>query len=392
VSLAHTLIVPTYNRPSLLRALICHLESEGRFLNIVVADSSTDPDRLRNREFLKECGSHVRHLEFPSDISFVVKLNIVLREVRTKYVSVCADDDMVFVDAVESCIDELDRDPELVGCHGTYLNFKFAESDRAIDVQVEYSSPSIEGDAFEARAWQLLGKYEALFYGVYRTEVFASVLKACEKEASSDYWEYYFWELFSAIAVLAHGKMRRIDQVYLARRSFPPQQPTRWHPAVLVVDDPDRFISEFMHYRERLMLYLAAIGVETNGEFLKHLTLAHLIYFIEEGGSGVGIKEMIQRKLREVSGVRSIEASALGKGRTRSMVRWLSHRIKRSRTWAKIRRRVRGPAFVDVRPNLYADSVMSKAISEQLAMYGRRVFDVPDGGKSGTPATWRLDS
>jgi hypothetical protein len=262
----YTLVIPTYNRPKLLHALVRSLESGPTQFDIIVADSSTDANKKKNREFFKA---------------------------RTEYVSLCADDDLVFADAICRCVAELDRDPESIGCHGIYLNFSISERKPAIDLFLEYSAPSIDAEDLDGRIYQLLARYESLFYAVYRTSCIVAVLQASEKKDSSSYWEYYFWELFSAIAVLAHGKLRRIEQVYLARRSFSSSSPVIWCPTTLVSKDPGKFFSEFAHYMQRLLLYLAQAGIEVDNMFQTRIMQAHLVYFIEATHGGAGIKELI---------------------------------------------------------------------------------------------------
>ena len=99
---------------------------------VFILDSSSQENKTKNREAAKRYHLHVRHLEFDENTRFDSKIGSALQEIESDYVSLCADDDIVFIDAIETCIDELDRDAELAACHGVYLNFSNGETEVAL--------------------------------------------------------------------------------------------------------------------------------------------------------------------------------------------------------------------------------------------------------------------
>src|SRR5262245_11720622 len=60
-----TLIVPTYNRPQLLAALLEYLETEQADCRVLVLDSSSPDVLAANRNRMTSCGLDAEFLEFP---------------------------------------------------------------------------------------------------------------------------------------------------------------------------------------------------------------------------------------------------------------------------------------------------------------------------------------
>src|SRR5262249_33665014 len=140
----YSLLIPTFNRPGLLDALLDYLSDKKVQFQIFILDSSTHENKAKNKVIAKRYDLDLRHLDFEEDARLDFKIGSGLREVDSDYVSVCADDDIVFVDAIEECVNELDSDAALAACHGIYLNFDVNQA--AVNLQIEYASPSIDMD------------------------------------------------------------------------------------------------------------------------------------------------------------------------------------------------------------------------------------------------------
>jgi len=271
----YSLLIPTFNRPPMLDALLEYLANKEVQFPVFILDSSSNENKTKNREAAKRYHLHVRHLEFEENARFDFKIGSALQEIESDYVSLCADDDIVFINAIEACIGELDRDAELAACHGVYLNFSIGKSE--VVLRVEYASPSIDLDDAIRRACQILTQYEALNYAVYRRNVLADVIDAVSR-APQD----MFWELFSALVPLVIGKVTRLSVVYYARRANVASGRTEFHPATWIAEDPDAFAKAFLEYRQRLFKYCEASGIDVAPDVRKTLTLAHIIYLCRE--------------------------------------------------------------------------------------------------------------
>jgi glycosyltransferase domain-containing protein len=279
----YSMMIPTFNRPGFLNAIMGYLASKKVRFPILILDSSSDENKAQNRVAAKRYDLDVRHLEFDEDARFDFKIGSALREIDSDYVSLCADDDIVFVDAIEACIDELEQDATLAACHGIYLNFEVNQA--LVNLRVEYAAPSIDMDDVVGRACQLLMRYEALNYAIFRRRVMLDIIEAVST-APAD----MFWELLSCLVPLASGKVKRLSRVYHGRRWNGATGRTVFDPATWIANDPEAFAAAFLEYRQHLFKYYEAKGVKVGPEARKTLTQAHVIYLCRELRDGTGIK------------------------------------------------------------------------------------------------------
>jgi hypothetical protein len=89
----YSLLVPTFNRPTLLNELLGYLASKKVRFPIFILDSSSSENKAKNRVVAERYDLDVRHLEFDEDARFDYKIGGALREIDSDYVSLCADDD-----------------------------------------------------------------------------------------------------------------------------------------------------------------------------------------------------------------------------------------------------------------------------------------------------------
>ena len=290
----YTVLVPTYNRPALLRGLLSSLGAQGFTGKVVVLDSSTPSNRLLNKAYAEAAGSNVTHIEFPEAITPQRKICAGIDGVTTPYASLCADDDVLFVDGVKKCVAALEQDNSFVGCHGIYLNFD-PDGDR-IAVGVEYAGPSIDAADLPRRLYQLMARYEAIFYGLFRTEPLRKVL-----DAAADI-EGLFYELFAAQTIMTFGGMRRIDSVYHARRAGLAPTHVLGEPWLLIQARADEMFADYYLYRTRVLGFFAQHGGQAVGASDVNadlLNATHLMYLC----AAVPESSIQARKLAEKLGV-----------------------------------------------------------------------------------------
>src|SRR5262245_59138621 len=301
----YSLLIPTFNRPAMLNALLEYLAKRKVEFPIFILDSSGNENKRKNRESAQRYDLDIKHLEFDEDARFDFKIGSALCEISSDYVSLCADDDIVFIDAIEACIDEMDRDTTLAGCHGAYLNF--AVEQPLVNLRVEYAAPSIDMDGVIGRACQLLTQYEALNYAVFRRPVMLNIMGAVSQSPAD-----MFWELFSCLVPLVDGKVKRLPCLYHARRATVANNRKFFDPASWIAEDPDGFGKAFLAYRERLFGYYRANGVDVDSNARKTLTQAHIIYLCRELRDGTGIKYALAgsdsplAKISTVTGKKSV--------------------------------------------------------------------------------------
>jgi glycosyltransferase domain-containing protein len=293
----YTLVIPTYNRPLLLDSLLTHLEQAGADFPILVLDSSIPETQSKNLEACSQRRLQIDHVRFDNDIRPDQKLIHGIGRVKTDYCSLCADDDLVFPDAIQACLAHLENHADVALCHGLYLNFN-PQRNHA-ELRIEYASSSIDGEDIWQRIFQILTAYEALNYAVFRTPALLDMVTQ-SKQVNS--WMY--WELFSNIQALTHGKAARLNTVYYARRGGMPQTAKHWEPNAWLLEDPDSLVSSFAIYRDQVYNLLVKHGsAGDRATAMRRLALLHLLYF----QSSLDVYTLQARLKREIFPAQTVE-------------------------------------------------------------------------------------
>jgi glycosyltransferase domain-containing protein len=249
----YTLIIPTFNRPSQLAALLAHLRRSSAHFPIIIIDSSAEEVREQNAVAIAASGLSISHKLFPESTTPQKKFAEGFRRVETRYASLCPDDDIVFVAGLQACVSAMKVDPTLAICDGPYLSFNPLPAH--VDIRIEYDGPSIDQDTPITRMSRRLAKFEAATYAVFRIGVARAVFEGCSELPSS-----MFWEMFTSLASLAIGKHKRISCAYMARRTgqaFESTERKRWHPLLWARQDPEEMSDHFVIYMARLSEFIA---------------------------------------------------------------------------------------------------------------------------------------
>lgn len=273
----HTLVIPTYNRPEHLRRLIRYYRTRAPSMRLLVLDSSLPAVVEDNARMISGSGTSARHVIYPDTTSLAVKLARGLELVDTAYASICADDDLVFPDALQQAVTFLDDHPDHVGAHGLYLNCR--RQDNNIHVTSEYAGPGNEAGHAGARIFRLLQKYESLFYAVFRAGDLREILLAMSKLGT-----VHYQELFQSAAAVIRGKIRRFATIYAVRQSCEPAQPGRekWQTHSWFADNPGEVFEGYRIYCEALWNYYEKHGATPRLDrdaFSRVMDLSHAVYF-----------------------------------------------------------------------------------------------------------------
>jgi glycosyltransferase domain-containing protein len=143
----------------------------GRFppgFGIVIADSSAPEVAAENARLVATAqaqGLAVEHR--PLNLDFMSKCLVALEQTESPWVTLCADDDFLFPEAVKQCADFLERQPGYVSAQGStallYPERRRFGCMRLKGFNVEESVP------YE-RCRRLAGNFFSNFYSVYRRE------------------------------------------------------------------------------------------------------------------------------------------------------------------------------------------------------------------------------
>lgn len=306
---AFTLVVPTYNRSELLRRLLSYLRVQQVGSRILILDSSEAEHFEANRVAVAASGLNIRHERFDPSVQPYAKFAAGMQLVDTKYVSFCADDDILFPEAVRECLDVLEADPFYVAAHGYYINF-LDKSEQGGGFRITttmYESDGLaDGDAWR-RLRQFMTNYQATFYAVHRTDVLRDVFQRIQPMAN-----LLFLEVLGAALTVVKGGVFRTKSYYMARNTSVPSIATRgWHPFQFLAMDPQAMFAEYVDYRAVLLQALLEDGhvQATYGseQLVRMLDVLHLRYvgplmaphvldfILEQAQTGVSPEEVNRR-------------------------------------------------------------------------------------------------
>src|SRR5258708_7113307 len=99
-----TLVIPTYNRPKQLRALLNYLSARALQSRVLVLDSSEAKPRVANRKIIEQTKLKLDYAEFASETHPFDKFREGVHKVTTQFCVLCADDDLIVPDGVKRCL------------------------------------------------------------------------------------------------------------------------------------------------------------------------------------------------------------------------------------------------------------------------------------------------
>lgn len=271
----YTLLVPTFNRPAHLRSLLGYLAARRFQYPVRVLDSSSGDALTQNRETVGRAGLDIVHEVHDPAIAVHKKIGLAVASVESTYCSLCADDDVLFIDELDGLLEILDADPNLVVAHGYYVNFKPGEDFNIW--HTDYSAPSIVAEDALKRIVQQMSDYQAIFYGVHRTATMQAIQPPLERVRS-----LWAQELLTSSLTLAAGGMYRAPRYYMGRNTSPSIATAGWHPHQFLATEPAELLREYADYRAVTLEHLAADArcrtTYRPGQIERVFDLVHLKY------------------------------------------------------------------------------------------------------------------
>jgi len=274
---AYTLLVLTYDRPAMLSRLVDYLERQGANFPVFVLDSSHDEARRANAGRIAKSPLAIRHMTYPSELHPYLKLQAGADLVDTPCCSVCADDDVVLLPALRRCVRLLEHRPDVAVVHGHYFNF--SERDTFTLSAIAYRGRSLLAADALVRLYRMFADYEAVFYGVQRTEVLRSAFRNI-----ADVHTLLGQELLSAALTAVAGKIVRVDDIYDGRSTGESVSYESWHPYQLLAESPDRLFEDYARLRPIVLKALSSTAsrrpLESVGTIVDLVFLRYLAAFL----------------------------------------------------------------------------------------------------------------
>ena len=159
-----TIIIPTYNRKNFIRRSFNYWKSSG--INFIIRDSSP-----KINSELKNYKNYI----YKKDEQFFEKIYNTIKEVKTKYALIVADDDIVFPETIYECLIYLNKNSNFVSAQGAFMDFWYNKNN---DIDICVRNPSISAknsNLFEDEVSERINKsmqnYFHHIYAIHRREV-----------------------------------------------------------------------------------------------------------------------------------------------------------------------------------------------------------------------------
>jgi glycosyltransferase domain-containing protein len=288
-----TLVIPTYNRPKPLEALLAYLRAKKQRCRILILDSSLPQQREVNRSVIALTDLKIQYSEFPSEMHPFDKFREGVHQVTTEFCALCGDDDLVVLDGVERCLDTLRHNPQASVAQGYSFSFQCQPNGDMDLGSILYFTSTVDDATPLARLAKLFSRYQAATYGNYRTPALQRILAAIRPMTS-----ILGRELLGSALAAIQGQMIRVPCFSHGRSTDASESYEHWHPLEWFAKDPQGLFSEYCVYRE--LMEQAVLEQPDNNldaaAVRRILDLISLRYLIKHAPDGA-LAFMTQQKL-----------------------------------------------------------------------------------------------
>lgn len=279
----YTMVVLTFNRPTLVKALLAFLGLSHPHFRIIVLDHGDAKSQALNARVIAESQLiNVEHLRFSDNLDLRDVLVDGLSAVDSEFSSIFPDDDIPHIQGIEASVRYLASHPRYVAAQGYVLSF--TEQSRHIRIHdVADFVPSFVGDNPLSRLLQLSRRFQPVIFAVYRTEVLKWSHRRLKGLSTAN---VLFRELFHASLIAFKGDIARVPEIFMLRRITGSYLDRRHiHPVYQMIDSPATLASEYAYFRDQLLdcFYADSFSDESiinRKEATRIVDLIHMFYFI----------------------------------------------------------------------------------------------------------------
>lgn len=245
-----TIVLPTRNRPHLLRRSLAFYSRYGLPFPIAVADSS-DPEFHAHVDGL--CGEFpdisISVRRFPPDYNSWLKIIEVMELQQSRYIGLSGDDDVLIAETLVECVSCLDQNPDVsvvdgrevrVALPGPLLNSHWGYT------AVLHQQRAVNSEDPLERLVRYFQSYWPTFYGVHRRD---SVIEAF-RSAYAMGTENLVSELMQGAVTVLNGCYKCIGLPYIMRQVYH-NQSTAFDSWQFTVDSED-FARQLAYFRAQV--------------------------------------------------------------------------------------------------------------------------------------------
>ena len=201
-----TLIIILHNRHANLDRLLEYYS--GQYFSIIIADSSSE-----EHVFVKERKPYVKYSYTPG-LTYTQKVEIILQQVTTDYVALCADDDFIIAEGLFECAAFLNDNPGYCVAQGVILKYYQNTIGKKLRYDMVYKGDhSLSSENAVQRMENLFNPYKSLLYALHRTPV----LKEAFQNAGAALKNLYLNEYLTSIIPIFKGKSKDLTCLYQVR-------------------------------------------------------------------------------------------------------------------------------------------------------------------------------
>ena len=204
-----TVVIPTYERH---KFLIKKIKYWSNFeVDVHIIDGSEKPIDHLKLDNLKRVKYH--HIKILSEVD---RLKEILPLINTKYSILSSDDDFLLPNALNDCVNELERNKDLISCYGQTLSFykfnnivKFFRTDKGL-----YNFENNSHTPLERLQNQMKNYTPSIIYSLMRTEYFKNIF---DVENFSRFKYYSSLEIRATLLINYYGKSKVVDSLLVLR-------------------------------------------------------------------------------------------------------------------------------------------------------------------------------
>lgn len=180
----YSILIPTRNRHHYLQRSVEYY-SAFTDVDIVICDSSDKP-------YTRDLPSNICYKHFPG-MTFAQKLFLASQDLTSKYLLMCADDDFLIKQGIETSVSFLDAHDDYGSTQGNYVAYYYLKGRmRYIPLYTSGINLDINDNSIQKRVSRYFGSGIQLFYCVHRAEQFRKIFElAAEKILSLNLLEYH---------------------------------------------------------------------------------------------------------------------------------------------------------------------------------------------------------
>jgi len=250
------LVIPTRDRPKLLARLLRYLAAQRFGFPVLVADASKLPFRADVEKAVEaSAGLNVTLLKAAHDSHWGLRIVDALSKVSSPYALLCGDDDFVIPEAVDACVDFLERNSDYSLAHGLTA---VVQTLKGRTLTLPYRQRSVEHLRADERVRDHLTNYAPTAYSVHRRGDLIRNLQASFDRSP----DYELGELLPSTLSVIQGRTRCLGRLFMVRQDSPTSTGKKTSLAGMIVQSD--FSKRLGEMKGALMEELHRVGVDAD--------------------------------------------------------------------------------------------------------------------------------